>query len=303
MTLAFTHTSVLLDEVVALLAPAPGKHMIDGTLGGGGHAEALLRKGASVLGVDRDPNALHAAAERLGSFPGFVARQGNFSELDQIAADRLPVEGIVLDLGVSSPQLDEPERGFSFRTEGPLDMRMGKEGETAMALIERSDEASLAKLIFELGEESFARPIARALKRTAPKTTLEAASAVASAVPRARWPTRVHVATKTFQALRMAVNDELGSLQRFLETLPSLLAHHGVAAVIAFHSLEDRAVKHAFRRMEGQCACPPGFPECRCEAKGAFEVKTRKAITASPAEVAANPRARSARLRAVEKVR
>jgi 16S rRNA (cytosine1402-N4)-methyltransferase len=214
----------------------------------------------------------------------------------------LPVDGLLLDLGVSSPQLDTPGRGFSFQTEGPLDMRMGRTGETAAELIARLSEAELAAVLRELGEEPFARPIARALKHDLPATTQAAVASIKRAVPRKAWPSKVHVATRTFQALRIAVNDELGQLERVLAALPQLLRLGGRAAVIAFHSLEDRAVKQAFRTLEGRCTCPPGLPVCACGAQGTFRVLTRRAIQATDAEVERNPRARSARLRAVERV-
>jgi 16S rRNA (cytosine1402-N4)-methyltransferase len=207
-----------------------------------------------------------------------------------------------MDLGVSSPQLDTPERGFSFQADGPLDMRMGRTGETAAELIARLSEPELAAVLRELGEEPFSRPIARALKQDLPSTTLGAVESVKRAVPRKAWPSRVHVATRTFQALRIAVNDEVGELERVLSALPRLLVVGGRAAVIAFHSLEDRAVKQAFRALEGRCTCPPGLPVCACGAQGTFKVLTRRAVQASEAEVERNPRARSARLRAVERV-
>ncbi|MBN1209856.1 MAG: 16S rRNA (cytosine(1402)-N(4))-methyltransferase RsmH, partial [Myxococcaceae bacterium] len=204
--MAFSHQTVLLEETVELLQPGAGKVIVDGTLGGGGHTEALLARGATVIGVDRDPVALAAATARLGSNPRFQARAGNFGELPRVVADALPVDGVLVDLGVSSPQLDVAERGFSFNKDGPLDMRMSPEGRTAAELIAQEDERELARIIYELGEESFSRPIARELKRALPTRTLEAAEVVKRAVPRKAWPKRIHVATKTFQALRMAVN-------------------------------------------------------------------------------------------------
>jgi 16S rRNA (cytosine1402-N4)-methyltransferase len=301
--LAFSHQTVLLEETVQMLQPGAGKVIIDGTLGGGGHTEALLARGATVVGVDRDPVALAAAASRLGVNPRFQARAGNFGELPRVAADVLPVDGVLVDLGVSSPQLDEAERGFSFMKDGPLDMRMGPEGRTAAELIAQEDERELARIIYELGEESFSRPIARELKRALPTRTLEAAEVVKRAVPRKAWPKRIHVATKTFQALRMAVNGELEALDSLLAALPRLLKVGGRAAVIAFHSLEDRKVKEAFRALVGACRCPPGLPICVCGGKGDFALVTKKAIAAAEAEVEANPRSRSAHLRVVEKIR
>ncbi|HMK72160.1 MAG TPA: 16S rRNA (cytosine(1402)-N(4))-methyltransferase RsmH [Myxococcaceae bacterium] len=300
----FHHQTVLRDEVVQLLAPGPGKRIIDATLGGGGHAEALLARGAEVVGVDRDPAAVAAATARLKGAKGFRALPGNAGELEALLGPLglLPADGLLADLGVSSPQLDDPRRGFSFQVDGPLDMRMGAEGATAAEAIAGTDEATLTRVLRDLGEERFAPRIARALLRARPTSTLEAVEAVKGAVPRRAWPARIHVATRTFQALRIWVNDELGALDRLLASLPRLLRIGGRAAVIAFHSLEDRRVKDAFRTLVGRCTCPPGLPVCACGAGGSFRFLTRRAIQASPAEVAENPRARSARLRAVERL-
>jgi 16S rRNA (cytosine1402-N4)-methyltransferase len=299
----FAHQTVLRDEVVELLAPKPGQRIIDATLGGGGHAEALLEHGAEVIGVDRDPAALRAASARLAHQPRFLALEGNAGDLEALLSPLglLPVDGLLADLGVSSHQLDDAARGFSFQTDGPLDMRMGGEGPTAAEAISEADEASLAQALRELGEEPFARPIARALKAARPTTTQQAVEAVKRAVPRRAWP-RIHVATRTFQALRLLVNDELGALDRLLASLPRLLRVGGRAALISFHSLEDRRVKTAFRTLEGRCTCPPGLPVCACGAGGSFRALTRKAVKAQEAEVERNPRSRSARLRAVERL-
>ncbi|WNG45130.1 16S rRNA (cytosine(1402)-N(4))-methyltransferase RsmH [Archangium minus] len=299
----FSHQTVLLDETVDVLRPGAGKVIIDGTLGGGGHTQALLARGATVLGVDRDPVALEAARARLAGYPSFSARQGNFGDLLEVAADLLPVDGVLVDLGVSSPQLDVAERGFSFQKDGPLDMRMGDTGRTAAELIAQEDEAELIRILKEYGEEPFAKSIVRELKRSLPTRTLEAAEVVKRAVPRKAWPNKIHVATRTFQALRMAVNQELESLESLLAALPRLLKVGGRAAVISFHSLEDRRVKETFRDLAGSCKCPPGLPVCACGGQGDFTLVTRKAIAASDEEIAANPRARSAHLRVVEKFR
>ncbi len=291
-----------MNEAVRFLKPKAGKVILDGTLGGGGHSEALLRAGAEVVGLDRDPAALKAATERLASFgAAFTAHEGNFAD-----AASLPMalfDGVLLDLGVSSHQLDTPERGFSFQTDGPLDMRLGPHGLTAAELIASLEEKELADVLWEYGDERFSRPIARALKATAPQTTKQATDAIASAVPKSQWPKRVHVATKTFQALRIAVNAELDALDNFLGKLPSLLKPGGVAAIIAFHSLEDRRVKNAFRKLTGT---EPGGPAHLPPVHTAipdFELLTRKAVAATEQEIEANPRARSAHLRAVEKLR
>jgi 16S rRNA (cytosine1402-N4)-methyltransferase len=286
---------------VNLLEPREGRVIVDGTLGGGGHSEALLARGATVVGLDRDPAALEAASARLACFgTRFRAVQGRFGDVARLVEG--PVDGFLLDLGVSSPQLDTAARGFSFQHDGPLDMRMGGDGETAAELIARLPEAELADLIYELGEERFARPIAKRLKALAPKTTLEAVKAVKAAVPRKAWPKGIHVATRTFQALRLAVNDELGELERALEAVPALLKPGGRAAIITFHSLEDRTVKQAFRVLcaEAPCDLPRGLP-VRRERRAGFVPLTKKPVTPSEDEVAKNPRARSAKLRAVEK--
>ncbi|HZA51414.1 MAG TPA: 16S rRNA (cytosine(1402)-N(4))-methyltransferase RsmH, partial [Myxococcaceae bacterium] len=214
-----------------------------------------------------------------------------------------PVDGLLLDLGVSSPQLDDPARGFSFQRPGPLDMRMEDQGPTAAELIATASERELERMLRDYGEEPFARSIARELERALPRTTTDAAEVVKRAVPRKAWPKKIHVATRTFQALRIAVNRELDALDAALEAAPRILRRGGVAAIITFHSLEDRRVKQAFRALEGRCSCPPRLPVCVCGAQGSFAARTKKAITASEAEVEANPRARSAHLRAVEKVR
>lgn len=280
--------------------------MLDGTLGGGGHAQALLQSGARVIGIDRDPHALQVAQARLGSFGDrFVSVNACFSQardvLDELGI--LRVDGFLLDLGVSSPQFDEATRGFSFSQDGPLDMRMGAEGETAAEFIERRSEAALADIIFELGEEPHARRIARAIKRTTPsvQTTRKLARIVSEAIPRKAWPHRIHPATRTFQALRMAVNHELDELDMVLDLLPQLLRPEGRAVIISFHSLEDRKVKTRFRALEGRCTCPPQMPLCGCGRRSDFRVLTPRPIFPSDIEVGANPRARSARLRAIER--
>jgi len=304
----FFHATVLADEVVRLLAAKEGALVLDGTLGGGGHAAALLASGARVLGLDRDPSAIAAAQERLSRFGDrFAAETCRFSEAREVLSRRGidGVDGAVLDLGVSSPQLDQPARGFSFMADGPLDMRMGEDGETAAELIARLSQEELQAILEELGEEGFARRVARAIKAAdpSPTRTLELSAIVERAIPRKAWPKHIHPATKTFQALRLAVNGELDELDRFLRDLPALLKVGARAAIISFHSLEDRKVKQTFRDLAGRCTCPPKLPQCVCGAVGNFELVTRKAVTASDAELAANPRSRSAHLRAVQRVR
>jgi 16S rRNA (cytosine1402-N4)-methyltransferase len=306
----FIHASVLADEVVALLRPAPGAVLLDGTLGGGGHSERLLERGAHVIGLDKDPRALAAARARLARYgEAFRAVKADFRDARDVLTSLgiEEVDGALVDLGVSSPQLDEGERGFSFSKPGPLDMRLGSEGETLAELLRRVDERDLARILKDYGEEPFARPIARAVKRAVAEgqemDTARLAEVVAGAIPRKAWPRRIHPATRTFQALRIAVNDELGALAAWLEALPNLLKKGGRAAAISFHSLEDRMVKEKFRSLANSCTCPPDLPVCVCGASAEFAQVTRKAVKASEAEVARNPRARSARLRAVEKLR
>ncbi len=313
MSALFYHESVLADEVITLLRPAPGKLLLDGTLGGGGHAELLLAGGADVIGIDKDPRAVAAATARLARYgEAFRAVRADFRDAKNVLAALgiAGVDGALVDLGVSSPQLDDPARGFSFRRSGPLDMRMGSEGETVAELLARADERELARILDEYGEEPFARPVARAIKKAfaalGPGEELDTArlaEIVAGAIPRKAWPRRVHPATRTFQALRIAVNDELGALAAWLESLPSLLKVGGRATAIAFHSLEDRLVKERFRALTHACTCPADLPVCACGAQSSFAQVTRKAVKASDDEIARNPRSRSARLRAVERIR
>jgi 16S rRNA (cytosine1402-N4)-methyltransferase len=309
VTAGFRHVSVLATEVVELLRPEPGRLLLDGTLGGGGHTELLLARGATVIGIDRDPRALAAATARLARYgEAFRAARADFRDAKNVlsALGIETVDGALVDLGVSSPQFDEAERGFSFSKSGPLDMRMGDTGETLRDLLRRADERELARILKEYGEEPFARPVARAIKAAIDETpdldTAGLAEVIAGAIPRKAWPRRIHPATRTFQALRIAVNDELGSLAAWLDSLPSLLKAGGRAAAISFHSLEDRMVKERFRALTQACICPPDLPVCACGRRAAFAAVTRKAVVASDEEVAANPRARSARLRAVEKL-
>jgi 16S rRNA (cytosine1402-N4)-methyltransferase len=309
VTAEFQHVSVLATEVVELLRPEPGRLFLDGTLGGGGHAGLLLARGASVIGIDRDPRALAAASARLARYgEAFRSARADFRDAKNVlsALGIESVDGALVDLGVSSPQFDEADRGFSFSRSGPLDMRMGDTGETLLGLLRRADERELARILDEYGEERYARPVARAIKAAIDANpdldTAGLAEVVAGAIPRKAWPKRIHPATRTFQALRIAVNDELGSLAAWLDSLPSLLKAGGRAAAISFHSLEDRMVKERFRDLTHACICPPDLPVCACGRRAEFAAVTRKAVVASDEETASNPRARSARLRVVEKL-
>ncbi len=305
----------MLEEVVEQLRPQPGKRFLDGTVGLGGHSFALLERagaGASLLGLDRDPEALELARKRLEPFGDRVAlfqlRYSQFeAALDELGWDT--VDGVVLDLGGSSLQLDAPERGFSFLRDGPLDMRMGSElGEPSVAdLVNRASYGDLARIIGKLGEEPLAGRIARFIVRARDarpiETTLELAAVVEDAYPaKRRREGRTHPATKTFQALRMAVNKELDELDFFLRRIPDRLAPEGRIAVISFHSLEDRMVKQAFRKEASPCECPPRAPYCVCGKQPRLRVLTRKPLSPSEREVARNNRARSAKLRVAEKL-
>jgi 16S rRNA (cytosine1402-N4)-methyltransferase len=322
----FAHASVLAGEVIEHLAPRDHGVYVDGTLGGAGHATAILvAADTRLIGIDRDPTALAAAAERLARFGdrvnlvhgqfGDVARVLDGRQVDSTGGfDPRPgrlaslVDGILLDLGVSSPQLDVAERGFSFARPGPLDMRMDPtRGPTALDLIHDTDVEALGDLIFELGEERYAKRVARLIKEALREhrihTTTELASVVAQAIPVAEQrKSKIHPATRTFQALRIAVNGELDQLQQFLEVFPDLLVPGGRCAIISFHSLEDRMVKQRFRDLAWTTSLPP-----RLAADAGERVEpvctpvTRKAVVASDAEIATNPRARSARLRVCER--
>jgi 16S rRNA (cytosine1402-N4)-methyltransferase len=306
----YRHETVLARETVDLLAPSRDALFLDGTLGGGGHSEGLLERGARVIGIDRDPRAIAAATARLARYgAAFRAVRADFRDARQVlsALGIAGLDGALVDLGVSSPQFDDAGRGFSFSKPGPLDMRMGEAGETLADLLARIDERELARILDQYGEEPFARPIARAVKNAFDegkiKDTAKLAEIVAGAIPRRAWPKRIHPATRTFQALRIAVNDELGALAAWLDALPALLEPGGRAAAVTFHSIEDRMVKQAFRDLTIACRCPPDLPVCACGAKAGFKAVTRKAVSPDDAEVARNPRARSAHLRVVEKVR
>jgi 16S rRNA (cytosine1402-N4)-methyltransferase len=304
----FVHETVLRREAVALLQAAPGKTILDGTLGGGGHALALLDAGARVVGIDQDPAALAAAKERLAG-RDIVLAHGNFRDARAVL-DRLQiaeVEGALVDLGVSSPQLDDATRGFSFREGGPLDMRMDPtRGEPLQEKLAQWDVRALTRILDTLGEERFARRIAgrilEAFRDHKLNDTRELAELVATSIPRKLWPQHIHPATRTFQALRIAVNDELGALGDWLSQLPRLIARGGRAAAISFHSLEDRMVKQEFAKLATGCICPPQLPVCACGKSAQWKVLTKKPVTAGHEELSNNPRARSAKLRAVERL-
>ncbi|HEX6624735.1 MAG TPA: 16S rRNA (cytosine(1402)-N(4))-methyltransferase RsmH [Pyrinomonadaceae bacterium] len=307
------HRPVLLLETVRLLAPERGGLFVDATLGLGGHSEAILEasEDARVLGIDRDPEALRLAGERLARFgPRFRAVHAKHEEIARVVreAGEREASGVLADLGVSSLQFDTAERGFSFRHDAPLDMRMDASGqeETAAELLERLPEEEIARVIYEYGEERKSRRIARWIverrEQGKPlKRTGELAELVARAVGHKRGE-RIHPATRTFQALRIAVNRELEGLGAFVETAIDLLQTGGRLAVISFHSLEDRVVKRTLRRLAGQCECDPRLPRCECGARRAVEVLTKRPVVPTEEEAEANPRARSAKLRACSKL-
>lgn len=293
------HAPVFPAEVLEWMQPAEGKFIIDGTLGGGGHSELFLKAGATVMGVDRDPEALAHASQRLAPFgERFSSWEGNFSGVvdDPHVAK---ADGLLLDLGVSSRQLDSAARGFSFMREGPLDMRMGPSSpRTAAEVVNEWSEDELIKILREYGEEKKARRIVAAIVDRRVEvpftTTLDLADCVEKAIGRQG---RIHPATRTFQAIRMAVNEELESLQRTLEAVPKLLKPGGRLLVITFHSLEDRMVKQFLRQRSTQWIDNPAWSEPRPNPEFQFKLLARKAIAPTEAEVAQNPRARSAKLR------
>lgn len=302
----FYHESILLNKVVEYLAPAEGKLFADGTLGGGGHTEALLEKGSCVKGVDRDADARKYASERLSRFGDrFEAVAGRFSEMSRLSEEGKwgQLDGILLDLGVSSFQLDEAQRGFSFRFDGPLDMRMGESEVTAADLVNEWSEPDLLKIFFELGEEKASRKIAAWIIQERTKipfeTTLQLADGIEKLLGRRG---RTHPATKVFQALRMTVNDELGELRRFLDSAADLLKPGGRLAIITFHSLEDRIVKQTFRHASREEIDRPEWPAARPNPDLRYRLITRKGVAPDGAEIKRNPRSRSSRLRVVEKI-
>jgi len=300
----------MVEEVVGLLACKDGGTYVDCTTGGGGHIRAMLAAsspGGKVIGIDRDKEALAEAEKVLSSYKGrFKLVHSDFKRIDEILDESGidSVDGVLADLGVSSHQLDSAGRGFSFLRDGPLDMRMDQHsGESASELLERLSAEELEHIFKVYGEERFARKIARAVKAAGEiRTTLALAGLVEGTVPRKFHPRKIHVATKTFQALRIAVNEELAGLDEFISLVVKRLKKGGRIAIISFHSLEDRIVKQAFKKLSKGCICPPDLPYCRCGKKEVARIITRKPVLPSGEECDLNPRARSARLRIAEKV-
>src|SRR5438105_15824014 len=301
------HESVLLNAVVESLRPnRDGGTLVDATVGLGGHSAALLERypAAQLVAIDRDPRALELARERLKKFAKRVTFiQGRHEKLIDILKQSNidTISGLVADLGVSSMQFDDASRGFSFRFEAPLDMRMGPDSTSAADLVNGLDEQALARILRDYGEEPKSRQIARAMIQARPIETTTQLAAVIRSVKRAK-PHDIDPATLTFQALRIAANEELVGLDQFISDAVGALERGARIAVIAFHSLEDRIVKRAFRRLAGECTCPPGLPVCACGAKEIVKVLTGRPVTASEDEVKRNPRSRSAKLRVAEKM-
>jgi 16S rRNA (cytosine1402-N4)-methyltransferase len=303
-----THAPVLREEAVQYLAVRPGGRYLDCTAGAGGHAEAIMEAsspGGLLLGLDADPHALEIAGETLERFGDNVKlAEANFRELFAVCKENnfVPVHGVLFDLGLSSMQLADEARGFGFQVEAPLDMRFGPDQQMRAAdIVNEYEEAELANVIWRFGEEAASRRIARAIVKARPVgTTTELASIVSRAVGGRHG--RIHPATRTFQALRMAVNDELAALEEALAQAVQVLGDGGRLVVISFHSLEDRIVKQFIARESRDCMCPPEAPACTCGHKASLKAVTRKVVSPGPDEIAANPRSRSARLRAAEKL-
>ena len=309
---AFYHVSVLLQECLDGLNIKQDGIYVDGTLGGAGHSSQIAKRLTTgrLIGIDRDTVALNAAGERLAPYKDNVTLvHSNFCEMAQVLKDlEIPgVDGILLDLGVSSPQLDDGERGFSYMVDAPLDMRMNNEDVlSAKIVVNTWSQEELKRILYTYGEERYAPQIAAAIcRRRAEKpieTTLELVDIIRSAMPPAALREKQHPAKRSFQAIRIAVNDELGAVEKIMEDAVSLLNPGGRLAIITFHSLEDRIVKTGMNEAAKGCTCPPNFPVCVCGKKPKVKIISRKPITASEEELQANPRSRSAKLRVCEKL-
>ena len=308
----FHHVSVLLEECIEGLAIKPDGIYVDGTLGGAGHSSRIAAKLTTgrLIGIDRDNVALAAAAERLKPYEGRVTLvHANFCDMDEalqgLGIDK--VDGILLDLGVSSPQLDDGQRGFSYMTDAPLDMRMnGEDVRDARQIVNTWPYEELKRILYDYGEERFAPRIAAAICRRREQvpieTTLELVDVIKSAMPASALREKQHPAKRSFQAIRIAVNDELGAVETVMKKAVPLLNPGGRLAVITFHSLEDRIVKNAMAEAAKGCTCPPSFPVCVCGKKPQVRIVTRKPIVSGEEELERNPRARSAKLRICEKL-
>lgn len=312
MTTEFKHISIMLPEAMDLLKPERGGIFVDGTLGGGGHSEGILKRlsGGKLYGIDRDGAAIAAATKRLEPFGDkFQALRGNFFDMKELleAEGITGVDGIMLDLGVSSYQLDTPERGFSYHEDAPLDMRMDDRATlSAYDVVNGYDARDLARIIKDYGEERFASRVANTIVREREKapinSTVQLAEIIKLAIPAANRREGPHPARRTFQAIRIEVNGELEELGRAINSAHELLNPGGVMAVITFHSLEDRIVKQAFKTFENPCTCDPRAPMCTCGKKPTVKILTKKPIVPSDEELEFNPRSRSAKLRGIEKL-
>ncbi len=306
----FEHKPVLFQETIDSLNIRPDGLYIDGTMGGGGHSEAILQRlgTGKLLSIDQDPDAFQAAGERLGKYSNSIRVRDNFCEMDRLARENgmEAVDGVLLDIGVSSYQLDTPERGFSYHHDAPLDMRMSREGRTAADLVNTLSQQELSQIIFRYGEDKSANRIANGICRAREsgpiETTGQLAEIIKESVPAAVRRGEGHPARRTFQALRIAVNGELDRLREGLEAGFSILKPGGRLAVITFHSLEDRIVKRQMNDWCTGCICPKDFPVCVCGRKPKGRLVYKKGLAPSPEEIAENPRARSARLRVIEKL-
>jgi 16S rRNA (cytosine1402-N4)-methyltransferase len=307
------HQPVLVNETVTTLSCHPGGIYVDGTIGGGGHACHIFKTCPDIkllIGIDRDEDALLQAECKLASFKSQVVLiKENYSKIKTIISNLQikSVDGVLLDLGVSTHQLLSPNRGFGFSTEGPLDMRMDREQHvTASDLVNTLPAQELEKILREYGEERYAASIAKTIVRERKKepieTTLALANVVTKTIPFSTRPLKIHPATRTFQALRIAVNDEFANLERVLPDAIDILAQRGRIAVISFHSLEDRIVKNFFRQQSKSCVCPPHLPQCACGQIQKLKVLTKKPIVPTAEAIMMNPRSRSARLRGAEKL-
>ena len=304
------HRPVLLNEILEYLVPSrPDGTLVDATVGLGGHSEALLERHPNVrlIGIDRDPEALERSRQRLSRFGDRVTLvRGRHESLIDILkqSGTEHVTGLLADLGVSSMQLDDAARGFSFRFDAPLDMRMGPEGKSAADLVNELDEYELTKVLRDYGEEPMARRIARAIVHARVEGPIETTTQLANVIKSVKKPRfgEIDPSTLTFQALRIAANEELVGLDRFADDAVSALEANARVAIISFHSLEDRIIKRAFRRLEGECTCPPNMPVCGCGAKADIRQLTGRPLTASEEEISSNPRSRSAKLRVAEKL-
>jgi len=306
------HEPVLLEEVINYLAPQSNENFVDCTLGGGGHAQAILKRtgpNGELLGIDLDPNALSIAADNLKEFKGRIKLiQDNFKNLKEIIPEAgfNQINGILLDLGLSNIELQGPDRGFSFKGADFLDMRFGQQGQTAADILNKYKEEDLVRIFKEYGEERYAKEIANEIVKERKNNKIERTDQLVNLIEKVYKnkikPKKINVATKVFQALRIEVNDELNNLKAVLPVALELLAKDGRLVIISFHSLEDRIVKEFFKREAKDCLCPPQIPVCCCGHKASLKIITKKVVVPSSAEIQLNPKSRSAKLRAARKI-